>query len=91
MKSVVISLLFLPLIALGPTVVAQAGNDPPTNQAPTQSKQNGKTHKSKPSAATPASKSQRTGTDKKMTSSQDAAYAKAYKAGTPTNKKPSPK
>ena len=91
MKSVVISLLFLPLMALGPAVVAQAGDDPHTNQPPTQSKQDGKTRKSKPNAATVASKSQKTSTEKKMTSSQDAAYGQAYKAGTPANKKSSPK
>jgi hypothetical protein len=68
-------------VALVPSGLAQSSASPKTDPQNVHAKQEPKTAKVKPSAAKPTVKAQ---TRKPTTTTtQDAAYAAAYKAGTP--------
>jgi hypothetical protein len=87
MKRPFIVIVAVLVIALGGLVAGQSTTSTPNVDPTSQTKQEQKITKQKPSA-TKASKAQ----GKKSTSSQDAAYAAAYKAGIPhSNLSSSPK
>jgi hypothetical protein len=81
MKCISACSLLLILVLAGASF-AQTPSAPPDNQAPTQSKQATKPAKTKPSASKTTTKTPKSGASKKSTPTEDAAYARAYKAGT---------
>jgi uncharacterized protein YgiM (DUF1202 family) len=70
------------MFGLAPSGFAQSSTSPSSSDASVQTKQDKKAERSKAKAAKAISKAQ-SGRGKKTTSTQDVAYALAYKKGLP--------
>ena len=71
------------MIGLAPSGFAQSSTSPSSSDASVQTKQDKKAERSKAKAAKAISKAQSGSRGKKTTSTQDVAYALAYKKGLP--------
>jgi GH24 family phage-related lysozyme (muramidase) len=76
-------LIAILMAALARPLPAQSPSSPGSGKPPSQSTQEKKDQKTQAKAEKAASKTRAAAKEKKTTSSQDAAYALAYKAGIP--------